>query len=121
MKHRFAALLGMTFLANTAFAETIDVPGRGNPWLSGMTNGSAARRGDSAPDESPVNAATIVVEGRSVYAFSASGLVNHGHTLPFFGPDGEGLSSHYLGAENGIGDVAAPFTSLIGVFLGTNQ
>jgi hypothetical protein len=41
--------------------------------------------------------------------------------LPFFPPNGEGLISHYLGAENGIADIVAPFTSLIGIFLGPDQ
>lgn len=86
-----------------------------------MPDGSTARRGDSAPAESPVQITNVVIEGRAVYSFSASGTVNHGHPLPTFGPDGEGLISHYLGAENGIADVAAPFTSLIGVFLGNDK
>jgi hypothetical protein len=47
--------------------------------------------------------------------------VNHGSTLPFFSADGEDLISHYLGAENGIADITAPFVSLIGVFLGPNS
>jgi hypothetical protein len=121
VKIRFAALLGFTFLANAAFAETVQVPGRANPWLAGMTNGSTARRGDSAPDESPVPIAATAIAGHATYTFSASGSVNHGFPLPFSAPDGEGLVSHYLGAENGIADIAAPFASLIGVFLGPNQ
>src|SRR5688572_11668581 len=121
MKPRFTALLGLAFLSNTAFAEIVHVSGKANLWLAGMADGSIARRGDSAPDESPVQVTNIAVKGRSIYEFSASGLVNHGHPLPFFESDGEGLTSHYLGTENGIADVAAPFTSLIGVFLGKNQ
>jgi hypothetical protein len=121
MKIRFAVLLGFTFLANAAFAETVQVPGKANPWLAGMTNGSTARRGDSAPDESPVPVTATAIEGHATYTFSASGAVNHGFPLPFSAPDGEDLASHYLGAENGIADLAAPFASLIGVFLGPNQ
>jgi hypothetical protein len=48
-------------------------------------------------------------------------LVNHGAPLPFFSADGEDLISHYLGAENGIADITAPFVSLIGVFLGPDS
>jgi hypothetical protein len=120
MKSWFAVMLGFTFLASAAFAEALYVPGRANPWLAGMTNGSAARRGDSAPDESPVPATVTAIEGGAAYAFAASGSVNHGTTLPFSPPDGEDLISHYLGAENGIADITAPFVSLIGVFLGPN-
>jgi hypothetical protein len=47
--------------------------------------------------------------------------VNHGAPNPFFPPDGEELGSHYLGAENGIANMTAPFVSLIGVFLGPEQ
>ena len=44
------------------------------------------------------------VRGGDTYVFSVSGTVNHGHPTPFFPPDGENAISHYLGAENGIGD-----------------
>jgi|ERR1051325_6633257 hypothetical protein len=121
MTRTFAVLLGFTLLVHAAFAETVYVPGRANPWLAGMTNGSAARRGDSAPEESPVPTTATAIEGGTTYAFSASGSVNHGSSLPLFSPDGEDLISHYLGAENGIADITAPFVSLIGVFLGPNQ
>lgn len=121
MKKRFAVTFGFALLANAAFGEIIQVPATANPWLAGMTNGSSARRGDSAPEESPVAVTNTAIEAGGTYVFSASGSVNHGAPLPFFPPDGEGLISHYLGAENGIADIAAPFTSLIGVFLGPNQ
>jgi hypothetical protein len=114
-------MLGFTLLVKAAFAETVNVPGSANPWLAGMTNGSVARRGDSSPDESPVAITATAIEGGATYAFSASGSVNHGSTLPFFPPDGEDLISHYLGAENGIADITAPFVSLVGVFLGSNE
>ena len=121
MKTRFVATLGIALLAKAAFAEIIQVPAKANPWLAGMTNGSVARRGDSAPQESPVTVTNTAIEGGAIYVFSAYGSVNHGTTLPFFPPDGEGVASHYLGAENGIADLAAPFTGLIGVFLDPNQ
>jgi len=114
--------LGFTFLANAAIAEIVQVPGRADPWLAGMTNGSVARRGDSAPAESPVPITAAPIESHATYAFSASGSVNHGSTLPFSPPDGEdNITSHHLGAENGIADLAAPYCSLIGVFLGSDQ
>jgi hypothetical protein len=121
MKTRLTVMLGFTFLASSALAETISVPARANPWLAGMTNSATARRGDIAPDESPVPITEAAIEGGATYVFSATGLANHGATLPVFPPDGEDLTSHYLGAENGIADIAAPFVSLIGVFLGPDQ
>jgi hypothetical protein len=121
MKTKFAGILGFTLLVNAAFAETISVPGKANPWLAGMTNGSTARRGDAAPDESPVPVVETSIEAGAVYAFSVSGSANHGAPNPFVSADGEALISHYLGAENGIADITAPFVSLIGVFLGPGQ
>jgi hypothetical protein len=121
MKMRLGILLGFTFLVNAAVAEIVQVPGTANPWLAGMKDGSAARRGDSAPVESPVPIIATRIESHATYTFSASGSVNHGSTLPFSPPDGENITSHYLGSENGIADMAAPFCSLIGVFLGPNQ
>jgi hypothetical protein len=121
MKTIFTVTLGFAFLANVAFAEMVQVPATANPWLAGMTNDSVARRGDSAPGESPVAVANLAMDGGTIYGFSASGSANHGAPLPRFPPDGEDLISHYLGAENGIADITAPFTSLIGVFLGPDQ
>lgn len=121
MRTKIAVALGLAFLANAAFAEIVLVPATSNPWLAGMTNGSMAQRGDSAPAESPVAITDMVIVGGTIYAFSASGSVNHGAPLPRFPPDGEDLISHYLGAENGMADLIAPFTSLVGVFLGPDQ
>lgn len=121
MKTNFLVLLALTLTATIAPAQIVQVPATANPWLAGMSDGSTARRGDIAPDESPVAVTNTPIEGHAVYVFSASGSVNHGATLPFFPPDGENLTTHYLGAENGIADITAPFTSLIGVFLGPDQ
>lgn len=121
MRREFFGLFGCALLAQSAWAETVLVSARANPWLAGMTNGATARRGDSAPEESPVCLTATVIEGRATYEFSVSGEANHGATLPFSPPDGEDLISHYLGAENGIADLTAPFASLVGVFLGSEQ
>lgn len=121
-KTRVAVIFVIILLWHAVFAETVDVPGTSNPWLAGMPDGSTGRRGDVAPDESPVLVTSGSIEGGAVFVFSAVGSVSRGSPLPFVGPDGETNSiSHYLGAENGIADVAAPFECLVGVFLGTNQ
>ncbi|HXT38591.1 MAG TPA: hypothetical protein VN887_01070 [Candidatus Angelobacter sp.] len=117
-----AVVFVIILLWHTAFAESVVVPSTSNPWLAGMPDGSPGRRGDVAPDESPVLVTGASIEGGGMFVFSAAGSVSRGSPLPFFGPDGETNSiSHYLGAENGIADVAAPFECLVGVFLGTNQ
>lgn len=109
-------------LSYTAFAETVYVPGTANPWLAGMPDGSRARREDVAPDESPVLVTGTSTEGGAIFMFLAFGSVSRGEPLPFFGPDGETMTtSVYLGAENGIADITAPFESLVGVFLGPNR
>jgi hypothetical protein len=121
MKTKLMIVVIWMLLAKAALADMVQVPATANPWLAGMSNGSIARRGDRAPHESPVDVAHITVEGADIFSFSATGSANHGTTLPSFPPNGEDLTSHYLGAENGIADVAAPFASLIGVFLGPDQ
>jgi hypothetical protein len=119
MRTSFTLTFGIALVAIPAFAGSVQVPAKANPWLAGMTNGATARRGDSAPEESPV-LVDMAIAGGATYTFSASGSANHGSTLPFFPPDGEDLISHYLGAENGIADMTGPFVSLVGVFLGPN-
>ena len=121
MRTGIAILVGLAVLTSAAIAETLSVPGKANPWLAGMTNGSTARRGDNAPDESPVATAETTIEAGAVYSFSVSGTASHGAPNPLVSADGEDLISHYLGAENGIADITAPFASLIGVFLGPDQ
>jgi hypothetical protein len=121
MNMKLTMMLGFAFLVNAAFAETITVPGKANPWLAGMTNGSTGRRGDIAPDESPVSVTATLIQAGATYTFSASGSANHGAPNASFPPNGEELISHYLGAENGIADIIAPFDSLVGVFLGPDQ
>jgi hypothetical protein len=120
MKSKLVVVAGV-FLANAAFADVVQVPATANVWLAGMADGSSARRGDSAPEESPVGITHMNIETGDILSFSATGIVNHGSILPFFPPNGENPVSHYLGAENGIADIAAPFDSLIGVFLGPNR
>src|SRR6185436_3514429 len=115
MKAGILFVVAFALLGSAASGETVTVPGKANPWLAGMTNGTVARRGDSAPDESPVAVTGMRIQGGAIYTFSATGLVNHGAPNGFFSPDGEDLGSHYLGAENGIADLTAPFVSLVGV------
>ena len=122
IKARAAVTFISLLLWHATFAEAIFVPGTSDPWLAGMPNGSTGRRGDVSPDESPVLVTGVSVEDGAVFVVSATGSVSRGSPLPFFGPDGETNSIyHYLGAENGIADVTAPFECLVGVFLGTNE
>ena len=107
-------------IAGSAQATTITVPGTSNPWLAGAPNGTPARYGDVAPDQSPVEVA--VTPGQWL-VISATGSTDHcflgGCGLAGAeGDPGEGPWSHAEGAENGISDVIAPIDGLLGVFLG---
>jgi hypothetical protein len=132
MKTIVISLLSLTLLIPTVFAVTVNVPGTSDLWLAGMPNGTAASVDDSAPGQSPLLVTGISITGGSAYSFQATGLVSVGPSENYTGPDG-GLSDPSLGAtphlitifnpgaENGIGNILAPYSALIGVFLGNGQ
>ncbi|MDX2016638.1 MAG: PEP-CTERM sorting domain-containing protein [Planctomycetota bacterium] len=102
----------------------IVVPGTSNLWLAGMPAGSVAGNGqDTAPAQSPV-LAPIAISGGMVLSFSAKGAVNYTPDAPGdWGPDGISgyFSARTPGTENGISDLTARVSSLIGVFLSDDQ
>jgi hypothetical protein len=103
---------------------SVNVPGTSDPWLAGMPNGSTASGGDVAPNQSPVQLTGVTfAPGDRVSIASASGTVSNGPSgcCPVTGPEGNGITAHIAGAENGISDIAAPINGLIGVFLGPDQ
>ncbi len=99
-------------------SSLITVPGTSNPWLAGMPDGSMARGGDVAPDQSPVLAPTAITPGVAL-SFSATGLASNtggGGS----GPDGDiNVQPHV--AENGMPDGNMPLNALAGVFLDAGQ
>jgi hypothetical protein len=110
-------------IAASAHATTITVPGTSNPWLAGMPNGTTARFGDVAPDQSPVSVA--VTPGQWL-VISAIGLTDHCDfglcgLAGAEGDPGEGVWSHAFGDENGMSDIISPIDALLGVFLGPGQ
>jgi len=107
-------------IAGSAQATTITVPGTSNPWLAGMPDGTTARFGDVAPDQSPVS---VPVTAGQWLIISATGTTDHcdGGGCGLAGPEGdagEGPWSHAFGDENGMSDVTATIDALMGVFLG---
>lgn len=107
--------------ATIAMGQTVIVPGTANPWLAGMPDGSIAGDGfDIAPDQSPV-LLPVVLTGGTMLAFSVTGSVSNGDSPSGILPDGGGFIRREPGAENGIADVNAPISSLIGVFLDSSQ
>jgi hypothetical protein len=120
----FVLIMFAAFL--TANANTVIVPGTSDLWLAGMTDGSTASDGDTAPGQSPVQFTGLVLSPGSLLSFITTGLTDHcsDGICGLAGPDGdaiEGNRSHNAGSQNGISSLTAPIDSLIGVFLGPNQ
>jgi serine/threonine protein kinase len=100
---------------------TLKVPGRSDPFLAGMPNGTKASGGDKAPAESPAMVKGIrIVEGEQL-AFSAHGATKYDSRAHLNGPDG-GVTfvSHSMSHQHGISNLKAPIDSLVGVFLGSD-
>lgn len=94
----------------------VTVPGKSDPWLAGMADGSTASGGDVAPAHSPVLVPLGLVAGQ-VLNFSATGSVAYDPSTALTPPDGSFLVGHGAGAQNGISNVVAPANALMGVFL----
>ena len=124
------SLLAMAFISlmsAPAFAIYVTVPGTADPWLAGMPDGSTASviHGftDTAPGQSPVEVLEPFYAGSMLTFTAATGGVNYGPLYGPYGPDGRTDMSvnHATGAENGISDIKAPLSALLGVFLGPAQ
>jgi competence ComEA-like helix-hairpin-helix protein len=112
--------------AEASGVGTISVPGKANPWLAGMPDGTISLFGDSAPANSPTQVSGVSIAPGGSLSFSATGLISHAPPadplIETSGPDG-GMTilSHDFGPENGISDIHAPVNALLGVFLGPKQ
>ncbi len=120
-----AILAAAAFAASGLFGQalksdtlTVNVPATANPYLAGMPNGTKARIGDSAPQQSPVLVERTLSHAVAV-TFSAVGSIEHTPACPpnCYGPNGAALARHRDGAEHGMPDVIAPTDGLMGVFL----
>lgn len=112
-----------------AGATTIVVPGTSDLWLAGAPAGARASGltpadvgVDVAPAHSPV--AVMLIVG-TLYDFTATGCVANAPEYACYGPDGgpwfgDPTVPHYAGAQNGIGEFAAPLDSLIAVWAGSS-
>lgn len=112
-----------------------DIPAYADPWLAGMPNGSIASwlnpalLPDVAPYQSPIQSGLQITGGDILTFPYISGLIRHGPTQTWVGPDGNPtmlfphMTGNYggqAGAENGIANVWAPINSIIGIFLDSN-
>ncbi len=124
-------LLGVVLCACgqlSADTVTVTVNGNTDPFLSGMPNGSTAKSGDTAPDQSPLLALAGFQEGSTVSFASSStcGFAFGGGCGPYSpsptdnSADGDLGVDGSTGAENGLAGIHAPWNSLLGVFLGGN-
>src|ERR1051326_4776592 len=111
-------VLSITLVLLTVAARaSLNVPGTANPWLAGMSNGSIACGGDSAPSQSPVLFQSFTPG--AVLVFSVTGSTDHGGPPFGLSPDGGSLQTHSV--ENGISSNNLPISSLVGVFLDNSQ
>lgn len=111
-----SALFGATPKSDTL---TVNVPATANPYLAGMPNGTKARMGDSAPQQSPVLVERTLSHAVAI-TFTVVGAMEHFPVCPpdCHGPNGDAtVVRHRDGAEHGISDVIAPIDALMGVFL----
>jgi hypothetical protein len=122
----WTSILGSaTFAASALFGQipksdtlTVNVPATSNPYLAGLPNGTKARVGDSAPQQSPVLVQRTLPHAVAV-TFTAVGAIQHTPECPpdCHGPNGAELARHLKGAEHGIAGAIAPMDALMGVFL----
>ena len=123
----WTSILGAaTFAAFALFGQktpksdmlTVNVPATSNPYLAGLPDGTKARVGDMAPQQSPVLVERTLSHAVAV-TFAAVGAIQHTPECPpdCYGPNGAEFARHRNGAEHGISDVIAPMDALMGVFL----
>ncbi len=132
VNHVFASLLGRTStdVSATSIAAYLTDPvpnsvtNKSNPWLAGMPAGTTANSYDSAPSASP----TLLINGGLTAGqslqFAATGATsNQDGVESAYEPDGNlsWIIHNYGGAENGIANVKAPISALMGVFLSDAQ
>lgn len=107
-------------------AETLyTVPGTANPWLSGQPAASIVaitHNGNTYIDTGITNAAVQVTDVPLIpgewLLFGVSGQSTNGPSHPNYTPDGYSTITHnYGGAMNGLSNINAPMSSLVGVFL----
>ena len=109
------SILTLALLALATPAAAVAVSGQANPNLAGQPVGTACCGGDSAPNQSPVLAASGFASG-SVFRFAASGLTDGAGTGPT-GPDGAyvfNMANYGLGVAPAAG---VTVLALVGVFL----
>ena len=114
MKASLIVLLPL-LAVSTALGATYTVDGTSDLWLSGAAWFTSASTNDNIFNAAPLEIAGIT--GGKTYAFSVTGSVSNIATPSGLSPDGGSFTSHTAGAQNGISNITAPMSSLVGVFL----
>jgi len=120
-------LLTMPAQGDSLLTVSVSVPGTSNPWLAdgSSTSPSTPDPPDVAPLQSPVFASSVAPGSLWIWSVTEGGVSNYKPPDPadIAGPNGDagGITSHLVGAENGISDIKAPINSLLGVFLSGSQ
>jgi hypothetical protein len=124
----FVLLFVLSSLPGVSSATSVYIPADKDLWLAGMPDGTwAIRNIDKAPDQSPTQITGLSLYGGEILTFSATGSARHGSSISYSPPDGSvsyaqhELSSGVFVPENGMSNISAPYDSLIGVFLDSNQ
>ena len=112
----------------------VKVKAKSDPWLAGMPDKSLAsvckKQFDSktlssvAPQNSPTEVQEIPLISGSYLLFTVDGKTRRSdNNIDFLEPDGDtdDVVPHEKEAENGISNIYAPMSSLVGVFLGAEQ
>lgn len=99
----------------------VTVPGRANPWLAGMPDGTDAGDDSRAPEDSPVLVVPVVPG--TLLKFLASGVTGIDPNPSYLvGPDGGGPFNFFTkGIQFGISEVTMPESALAGVFLTSDR
>lgn len=107
--------------ATSAGAVNVTVQGTDDPWLAGMPPGSNASINDYAPGQSPllVTGLGSFSGGYVTFTNVTGGVSNTPSCCTAI--EGGAMISHLGGAQNGISDVVAPLSTLVGVFLDGSQ
>jgi hypothetical protein len=127
----FAGILGrpsidVSATATAAYLTTpipSQVTNKSNPWLAGMPPGTLANTYDSAPTASPALLISGGMTAGAALTFAATGATSNQEGVEqAYAPDGNEswIIHNYPGTENGIADLKAPISALIGVFLNDN-
>jgi hypothetical protein len=120
--HKNPDYAGTPYVDSGARKESVNtLLGSTSSTSSGSNTSNWAAWGDYAPKKSsPITAGGITINGGSTVTFDGiNGGANNSASTTTYDADGNtrSITTNRVGNENGIGDIRAPFNSIIGVFI----